>query len=229
MITPELLQYIKENLAMGKTREQIQQGLVLSGEWRQSDVEEAYRQIDAAQAPSSRHGSFLMTAFLILVILGGVAYGAEKVYGPVINPIVSSMLPFIHFPSPAAPAAIVMPTAMPHPSPAAATIVKAVNGTGFTFFAPADWTDSSSVGDGCPEESIVNGDQTLDAQGNPQGNPGQIDIWPKKCMPPELTYEKQTEKNGFVIATNFDQDTDKQIAATKAAYKLVVDTFKLTP
>ena len=231
MVTPELLQYIKENLAMGKTREQIQQGLVLSGEWKPSDIEETYATIDVSQKASAYHHSAFMVTVLIVLLVAGGAYGAERWYGPTINATVMNMSSLMH--RTAVPSPVMMP-AMQAPPPStsnvtAPIVVKVVNGNGFTFMAPADWNDSSAVGDGCPEESIVNSDQTFDAQGNPQGNPGQIDVWQKNCIPSELTYKNQTEKNGFLISTTFDQDTPKQVAETQNAYRLVIDTFKLVP
>lgn len=95
MITPDLVQYVQKNLAEGKSRDQIQRDLLIAGGWKADDIQEAFAAIDGRSAPagsaSKRSGSGFVTFFIVLVLLGGIAYGAEKFYGPAISAKLASV------------------------------------------------------------------------------------------------------------------------------------------
>lgn len=42
MITPELVAFIKQQIALGKTKEQITELLTAGGSWKKIDIEEAF-------------------------------------------------------------------------------------------------------------------------------------------------------------------------------------------
>jgi len=54
MITPELITHIRQQRALGKTREEISNALILGGGWQRSDIDQAFSTIESTtpQAPS---------------------------------------------------------------------------------------------------------------------------------------------------------------------------------
>ncbi len=50
MITPELIAYIKQQLALGKTKEEIKKTLVLAGGWQEVDIEQGLAAADTSTA-----------------------------------------------------------------------------------------------------------------------------------------------------------------------------------
>ena len=89
MVTQELITYIKQSLATGKTRQEIQNALLVEGSWQVADITEAFAVIeDSAIVPKKKSHSGLVVFIGILVIAGGVWY----VYGAIIKAKVKSIL-----------------------------------------------------------------------------------------------------------------------------------------
>ncbi len=102
MITPDLIRYIQTGLAAGKSKDRIKSDLMLAGGWSAADVDQAFAALQESpytQTPSSKVGSFFLTVFIVLIILGGMAFAAEKYFGPVVSEIgqnIVAALPFGH-------------------------------------------------------------------------------------------------------------------------------------
>lgn len=45
MVTPELLEYVRTEIAKGKTREEINKVLISGGGWSQADLSEVFRTV----------------------------------------------------------------------------------------------------------------------------------------------------------------------------------------
>ncbi len=78
MITPELVSYIKEQLANGKSKDQIRFALLQAGGWKYSDIDEAFSSIGRTKvftAGRSRSPLFVISLFFIaLIAVGFFAY-----------------------------------------------------------------------------------------------------------------------------------------------------------
>ncbi len=80
MVTPELITYLKGEIAKGRTREDIRQTLVASG-WTDLDVGDAFRQImpmtsntSINSTSSSSSGKKIFTTIIFLIIVGGLGF-----------------------------------------------------------------------------------------------------------------------------------------------------------
>ena len=101
MITPELLEYVRAEIAKGKTREEINRALISSGGWSEDDLSEVFRIVIPMQnvilptspikpafskLPSSSHLLFSLLKFLIiLIIISGLGFGAWYYRSQIIN------------------------------------------------------------------------------------------------------------------------------------------------
>ncbi|MGB9743408.1 MAG: hypothetical protein ACPLW9_01700 [Minisyncoccales bacterium] len=83
MITPQLIDYIKEQIKQGVSNKEIKQVLLDAG-WRELDIDEAFNQIGVfgykvqpAAKPIKRSNvwSILLVIFLSLILIGVIVYG----------------------------------------------------------------------------------------------------------------------------------------------------------
>lgn len=100
MITPDLIRYIQTSLAAGKSKDQIKSDLMLAGGWTAADIDQAFATLQTSpykKTASSKAGSFFLTVIVVLVVLGGLAFAAEKYFGPVVSDIGKNIIAALPF------------------------------------------------------------------------------------------------------------------------------------
>jgi hypothetical protein len=118
MITPALINYIQTNLAVGKSKDKIKSELLLAGGWQEHEVDEAFMTLDTGpykKTPTAKAGSFFMTFFIIIIILGGLAFAADKLLGSSVSDVVSNIVAVLPFGHTATPDTSVIPSSMIQP------------------------------------------------------------------------------------------------------------------
>lgn len=78
MITPELITYLKTELAKGRSRGDLQKELFLQGGWKAVDVDEAFKAADGVVATPTQkqpriHKKVRIIWVIILMLLAGYA------------------------------------------------------------------------------------------------------------------------------------------------------------
>ncbi|HTH92939.1 MAG TPA: hypothetical protein VL576_00445 [Candidatus Paceibacterota bacterium] len=90
MITPALLSYIQQQQAAGKSKDKIKSELLLAGGWQESEVDAAFATLQTGPyktSVGSKIGSFFLTLFIVIIVLGALAFVAQKYLGSTVSSI----------------------------------------------------------------------------------------------------------------------------------------------
>jgi hypothetical protein len=128
MITPALISYIEQSLKSGKSKDKIKSELELAGGWQESEINAAFATLQTGpykKSFGSKVGSFFLTIFIVIIVIGGLAFAATKFLGPTASQIGSNIiaaLPWKQTPLPAAPAPIPEPIVQAVPETQSAAV-----------------------------------------------------------------------------------------------------------
>lgn len=158
MITPALISYIEQSLKSGKSKDKIKSELMLAGGWQESEINAAFATLQTSPYKKSfgaKVGSFFLTVFIILIIVGGLAFAAVKFLGPTASQIGTNIVAALPWKQTTPPP--VAPTPIPQP----------IVTTQSTAVAPVVINDSSSVNTSSDNTTTNSNSSTITAPVTP--------------------------------------------------------------